>query len=299
MQDNFFIKGKTCLVTGSNSGIGKHTALELAKMGAKIVMGCRNKKRGQEALNDIITKSGNNSVELMILDLSSLKSIRQFKKDFENKYKRLDVLINNAGVHNLSRMETIDGFEINFQINYLGPFLLTNLLLDIIKESSPSRIINVSSRYLKYGTINFDDLQSKNYIVTVRNGSLAYCQSKLALALFTFELAERLKNTHVSVNCLCPGYVRKDNSKNVNKKQSPFYIKIAKKLFIRYKNPDEGAETSIYLASSPEVEGITGKFFENKKISPKYLKYYDKDITKRLWYISEKLTEFKSEKEIK
>lgn len=294
INDKYSIKGKICIVTGSNSGIGKRTALGLAKMGAKVIMACRSKKLGQEALEEIVAKSGNDSVELMILDLASIKSIHQFVKNFKSKYKHLHVLINNAGVHEITRTETLDGFELNFGTNYLGPFLLTNLLLDVIKSSAPSRIINVSSQFCRFAKINFDDLQSKEkFEVTYKTGSIAYCQSKLALALFTFELAEKLKNTGVTVNCLCPGFVNKDPEKQ-KKRHSSIFMKIGYKiitgwLFLKYKTPEEGAETSIYLASSPEVEEITGKFFEDKKISTKYNKHFDKEVGKRLWKVSEEL----------
>jgi NAD(P)-dependent dehydrogenase (short-subunit alcohol dehydrogenase family) len=284
------IKNKICIVTGSNSGIGKQTALGLAKMGAKVILACRSKERGQKVLEEIIAKSGNTSVELMILDLASQESIRQFVSDYKSRYKNLHVLINNAGVHSREKLETADGFEINFGTNYLGPFLLTNLLLDVIKSSAPSRIINVSSQFCRFAPVNFNDLQNKEkFEVTLKTGSIAYCQSKLELALFTFELAKRLKNTDVTVNCLCPGFVKKDPEKQRQNKSNTSAIRLVGRLFIKTKTPEKGAKTSIYLASSPDVEKITGKFFENEKVSDKYNEHFDMETAKRLWAVSEKL----------
>jgi NAD(P)-dependent dehydrogenase (short-subunit alcohol dehydrogenase family) len=289
------VKDKICLVTGSNSGIGKQTALGLAKMGATVILACRNKELGKAALDEIIVKSGNASVKLMVLDLSSQESIRLFVNDFKKNYQNLHVLINNAGVHSLKRTETKDGFESNFGINYLGPFLLTNLLLDVLKDSAPSRIINVSSQFCRFASINFDDLQNKEkFEVTLKTGSIPYCQSKLAVALFTFELAERLKDEGVTVNCLCPGFVKKENNKQTKKKSTNFFILstgkiLAGGLFVKIKTPEEGAGTSIYLASSREVEAITGKFFENKKVTNKYNNHFDMEIAKHLWDVSQNL----------
>ena len=284
------MEGKICLITGSNSGIGKATALGLAKKGATVVMACRNRERGEKALNEIKRKSGNDKILLMIVDLSSQKSIHQFAKNFKKKFSRLHVLINNAGVHLFKREETVDGFEMNFAVNYLAPFLLTNLLLDTIKESTPARIINVSSRYHIYATLDFDDLQSKkSYRFSYRTGADAYCKSKLALTIFTYELAKRLDGIGVTVNCLCPGVVRT----NLIKEKPPLPIRVLSNLFIHQKTSEEGAETSIYLASSPDVEGVTGKFFIDKKEVPRYQKCYDKRVAQHLWKISEKLTGLK------
>lgn len=283
------MEGKICLITGSNSGIGKATAIGLAKMGATIVMACRSKKKGEDALQEIKTKSGNNKIDLMIVDLSSQKSIHNFVKNFKKHYNKLHVLINNAGVHCFKREETIDGFEMNFAVNYLAPFLLTNLLLDVIKASAPARIINISSRYHRYATLEFEDLQSKkSYKFSYKTGAIAYCKSKLALTIFTYELARKLEGTGVTVNCLCPGVVRT----NLIKEKIPLPIKILSHLMVHQKTPEEGAETPIYLASSPDVEGITGKFFVDKKIMPEYQSCYNRRTAQRLWEISEKLTGF-------
>jgi NAD(P)-dependent dehydrogenase (short-subunit alcohol dehydrogenase family) len=197
------MQGKVCMVTGSNSGIGKETALGLAQMGATVVMVCRNRARGEAAQSDIKTKSGNHAVDLLLADLSSQQSIRQLVENFKQHYTQLHVLINNAGVFMLTRRATVDGLEMMFAVNYLAPFLLTNLLLDMLKASAPARIVSVSSGAHEAGYIKMDDLQAERHYRPMR----AYGQSKLALVLFTYELARRLEGTGVTANCLHPGFV--------------------------------------------------------------------------------------------
>lgn len=280
------------MITGPNSGIGKATALGLAKMGAAVVMVCRDRKKAEAALNEIREESGNNSMDLFIVDLSSQASIRKLVKSYLSKYKKVDVLINNAGVYFTKRHITVDGIETTFAVNYLAPFLLTNLLLDTLKSSTPARIINVAGTYHSKGTINFDDLQGeKDY-----DGARAHNQSKLALVLFTYELAKKMEGTGVTVNCLHPGFVA---TNLVEKdKDFPFFSKLLyKSIKPFFKSPEKGAETSIYLASSPEVEGITGKYFVKKKAVKSSKESYDKSIAKRLWQISEELTNLKGSEE--
>src|SRR5437016_4700107 len=196
------MKDKVVLVTGANSGIGRAASLALAKMGATIVMVARNKERGEAARSEIIKESQSNSVDLLLADLSSLESVRQLATEFQRKYSKLHVLINNAGLFNQRRHVTMDGYEDTFTTNYLAPFLLTNLQLDLLKASAPSRIINVSSVGHYNGHINFDDLNlGKEY-----GGWKAYGQSKLALVLFTHELAKKLQGTGVTVNACPPGH---------------------------------------------------------------------------------------------
>jgi NAD(P)-dependent dehydrogenase (short-subunit alcohol dehydrogenase family) len=277
------MQGKICLITGANSGIGKATTLALAEMGATVVMVCRNRAKGEEVQQEIKTKSGNDAIDLLIADLSSQASIHQLADTFKQRYQHLHVLINNAGVYMLQRRETVDGLEMTFAINQLAPFLLTNLLLDVLKASAPARIINVSSDAHFGGAINFDDLQSsKNYSI----GGRVYGQSKLANVLFTYELARRLQGTGVTANCLHPGFV-KTNIAQAD--VSPILRTIAQLIFIAGITPEEGAKTSVYLASSPEVEGVTGKYFtkgipvRSKDIS------YDEPLQKRMWDISASL----------
>jgi len=197
------MQGKICMVTGANSGIGKATALALAQMGATVVMVCRDRARGEEARSEITTKSRNNAVDLLQADLSSQQSIRQLVEHFQQRYTHLHVLINNAGAAFTGRRETVDGLEMTFAVNYLAPFLLTHLLLDMLKASAPARIVNVSSNSHEAGYIQMDDLQEEKHYRSMR----VYGQSKLAVVLFTYELARRLQGTGVTANCLHPGYV--------------------------------------------------------------------------------------------
>jgi NAD(P)-dependent dehydrogenase (short-subunit alcohol dehydrogenase family) len=274
--------GKVCLVTGANSGIGKATAAELAKMGATLVMVCRNREKGESALSEIKKESGNDSIELMIADLSSLQAVRQLADEFRAKYSRLHVIINNAGLFNIRRHLTVDGFEMTFAINYLSPFLLTNLLLDRLKASAPSRIVNVSSVAHYGGHINFDDLNAeKGY-----SGFTAYSQSKLALLLFTRRLATRVQGTGVTVYSLHPGAVA-TNIWSRPAGPAGFITKIPKLFMI---GPKKGAETVIFLASSPNLEGASGEYFEKKKVKKSSTESYDNAVAERLWNVSVRLT---------
>jgi retinol dehydrogenase-14 len=280
--------GKICLVTGASSGIGKATAQGLARMGATVVMVCRDAARGESALSEIKHKTGNNSIDLLVADLSSQKEIHRLADEYCSKYQHLHVLINNAGVYYTKRHVTVDGLEAMFAINYLARFLLTNLLLDIIKSSAPARIINVAGAYHAKGMIDFDDLQGeKNF-----DGQRANHQSKLADVLFTYELVRRLEGTGVTANCLHPGMVAtdlidKDNDFPVFFK---YLYKLSKPLM---KSPAKGAQTSIYLASSPEVEGVTGQYFVNKKIADSSPESHDTQLAQRLWEVSERLAKLR------
>lgn len=273
------MNGKVALVTGANSGIGKETALALARMGANLVMVCRDSGRGQAALNEIKSKSGNATVELMICDLSSQTQIRKLAQEFKQKHDRLDLLINNAGVILTRRRVTEDNIEATFAINHLAYFLLTNLLLDLIKQSAPARIVNVSSTVHKSATIDFNDLQAERSYTGMR----AYGQSKLANVLFTYELARRLEGSNVTVNCLHPGVIATNIFRDVSG-----LVGTAAKIFL--KSPKRGAETSIYVATSPEVEGVTSKYFDDKRAVRSSPESYDEAIAQRLWQVSEQLT---------
>src|SRR5436853_7316143 len=188
------MQGKICMVTGANSGIGKATALALAQMGATVVMVCRDRARGEEARSEITTKSRNTAVDLMQADLSSQQSIRHLVEHFQHHYTHLHVLINNAGAAFTGRRETVDGLEMTFAVDYLAPFLLTNLLLNVLKASAPARIVNVSSSVQESGHLALDDLQAEHHYSNMR----AYGQAKLAVALLTYELARRLASTGVT-----------------------------------------------------------------------------------------------------
>jgi len=274
------MKGKFCMITGANSGIGKATAIGLAKLNATVIMVCRNKDNGEKAREEIINQTGNENVDLLFCDLSSLEQIRNLVDEFKRKYQNLDVLINNAGIMLKKRTLSFDGFEMNFAVHLLAPFLLTNLLLDIIKSSAPSRIINVASAAHKRAKIDFDDLESKNKKYSLFR---VYGISKLAEILFTYELSRRLDGTGVTVNALHPGVV----NTNLGRDQSKFSQGFARAFF---KSPEKGAETSIYLASSPEVEGISGKYFVNKEPRRSAEDSYNEEYAKRLWNISVELT---------
>jgi len=275
------MKEKTVLVTGANSGVGKATALALARMGAHVVMLCKNKERGEAAQKEIISDSGSSNVDLMICDLSEMDSEHAFVNDFLLRYNRLNVLVNNAGGYFDRRIATADGYEYTFAANHLGHFLLTNRLLDLIKHSVPARIINVSSNAHQTGHIRFDDLMAeKRYM-----GWRAYSQVKLANILFTYELDRRLTGTGVTANAVHPGFVNTNFANNTY----PFIRPLVRLAQCFARSPEKGAETSIYLASSHEVEGISGKYFFDKKERRSNRESYDEGVAKRLWDISEDL----------
>jgi len=277
------MQGKVCMVTGANSGIGKATALGLAQMGATIVMVCRNQSKGEQAQNEIKEKSENDAIDLMLADLSSQESIHRLAENVQQHYQQLHVLINNAGVANLSRRETVDGLEMTFAVNYLAPFLLTNLLLDKLKASAPARIVNVSSESHQSGYIKMDVLELEKGYRLMR----AYGQSKLALVLFTYELARRLQGAGVTANCLHPGFVATNIGQNGVGSVGRSIVKL---IFSRLGiSPEEGAKTSIYLVSSPEIEGVTGKYFLKSIPVRSAPISYDETLQRQLWEESAKL----------
>ena len=280
---NTSMQGKVCIVTGANSGIGKATALGLAQMGATVVMVCRNQSKGEQAQNEIKEKSENDAIDLMLADLSSQESIYRLAENVQQHYQQLHVLINNAGVANLSRRETVGGLEMTFAVNYLAPFLLTNLLLDKLKTSAPARIVNVSSGSHQSGYIKMDDLELEKGYRLMR----AYGQSKLALVLFTYELARRLQGAGVTANCLHPGFVATNIGQNGVGSVGRSIVKL---IFSRLGiSPEEGAKTSIYLASSPEIEGVTGKYFIKSIPVRSAPISYDETLQRQLWEVSAKL----------
>jgi retinol dehydrogenase-14 len=273
---------KVCLITGATSGIGKATAMGLANMGASVVMVGRDRSRGEAALVEIKEGSANASVDLMLADLSSQEDIRRLADEFKEAYPRLDVLVNNAGVYRSERVTTADGLEMTFAINHLAHFLLTNLLLDVLKASAPSRIVNVASGEQRNGAIDLDDLQGENGY----KGAKAYSQSKLANVLFTYELARRLEGTGVSANCLHPGVV----GTNLGSGVSGVFGFTVRALTPLMKSPKRGAETSIYLASSPEEEGVSGGYFVKKAEARSSDVSHDERIARQLWRVSADLT---------
>ena len=282
VSDKMTMKDKVVMVTGANSGIGKAASLALAKMGATVVMVARSKERGEAARSEIIRKSQSNAVDLLLADLSSLESVRILASEFQKKYSSLHVLINNAGLFNQRRRVTADGYENTFATNYLAPFLLTNLQLDLLKASAPSRIINVSSVGHYNGHINFDDLNLENDY----GGWRAYGQSKIALVLFTHQLAKKLQGTGVTVNAVHPGTV----ATNIwSRPLGPVgFIMALPKLFMT--SPEKGAETIVYLASSPDAKSLSGEYLEKLKVKKSSDESYNEEIAQRLWDVSAKLT---------
>jgi retinol dehydrogenase-14 len=274
---------KVCLITGATSGIGKATSMGLANMGASVVMVGRDRGRGEAALAEIKEGSANASVDLMLSDLSSQEQVRRLADEFKETYTRLDVLINNAGGFHSKRITTADGLETTFAVNHLAYFLLTNLLLDVLEASAPSRVVNVSSGDHSNGTIDFDDLQGeKGY-----KGAKAYSQSKLANVLFTYELARRLEGTGVTANCLHPGAGVRTNFGSGVSGIFGFTVRALRPLM---KSPEKGAETSIYLASSPEVQGLSGRYFVKKAGARSSDASRDERTARGLWEVSAELT---------
>ena len=277
------MRGKVCAITGANSGIGKETALALARMGATVVLVCRSKARGTAAVEDIKAQTGNDAVSLVVADFSSQHEVREAAAAIQEKCDRLDVLVNNAGVTPWERRETAEnGLELVFAVNHLAPFLLTNLLLDQLKTSAPARIVTVSSGAHRRVSLNFDDLQNEQRYVPFD----VYSQSKLANVYFTHELARRLEGTGVTANCLHPGVV----STALFRHLPPWLglaVKIARPLLL---TPAQGADTVVYLAAAPEVAEVSGRFFERRVAVESSPKSYDPEAARRLWEVSEALT---------
>jgi NAD(P)-dependent dehydrogenase (short-subunit alcohol dehydrogenase family) len=276
-----WIEGKACIITGASSGIGKASAEQLASMGANVVMVCRNPEKGEKAKAEVERKSGSKSVELMHADLASFASVRTFAQEYTQIHDSLHVLLNNAGVARPLRSLTVDGFETTFQVNYLSAFLLTNLFLPILKKSAPSRIINVSSVAHYGGHIDFDDLQMERGYGVMR----AYSQSKLALVLFTHELAKRLEGTGVTANCLHPGAVA-TNIWGEWLGPAAFLGKVTRLFML---SPDKGAKTQVYLAASPEVQGVSGEYFEFHGRKESSAESQDQGLAERLWDTSARM----------
>ena len=277
------MRNRICMVTGATSGMGKATAAALAQMGATVILVARDQSKGEAVRDEIRMQSGNTNVEMMLADLSSQSSIRKLADTFRRNYQHLHVLINNAGGIFFQRETTVDDLEMTFAVNYLASFLLTDLLLDVLKASVPARIINISSNVERIGKIDFDDLQhEKRY-----SGMGAYAQAKLAIMLFTYLLASRLEGTGVTVNAITPGPVATNFGKNGN-----HLMNVLLPVLFRFATPvEKGAQTAIALASDPLFEGITGKVYYRGKELHSSRKSYDAALQKQLWQVSEALTE--------
>lgn len=278
------MKGKTVLITGADGGIGREVTRDLAKKGAAIIMACINANDAMPVCEEIKKESGNNAIEIMQLNLASLNAIRGFAGDFAKKHQQLHVLINNAGVFCAKRGETADGFENTMGINYLGPFLLTHLLLPVLRKTPEARIINVSSNAYFQGKLDLNNFHLKKGY----QGFKAYSTSKLAVVLFTLELADRLKGTGITVNAVHPGHV----ATNIwNMWPGKWYQALLFKIIRRYaRSPEDAAQNSIYLACSDDVKGITGTYFDDRKPKPLSPACQDTALRRDLWLLSQKLT---------
>ncbi|KAM9224545.1 retinol dehydrogenase 13 isoform 2-T2 [Dugong dugon] len=281
------IPGKTVIVTGANTGIGKQTALELAKRGGNIILACRDMEKCEAAAKDIRGQTLNHHVSARYLDLSSLKSVRDFARKIIEEEKRVDILVNNAAVMRCPHWTTEDGFEMQFGVNHLGHFLLTNLLLDKLKASAPSRIINLSSLAHVAGHIDFDDLnwEKKKY-----DTKAAYCQSKLAIVLFTKELSRRLQGTGVTANTLHPGVARTELGRHTGMHTSTFSSFTLGPIFwLLVKSPQLAAQPSTYLAVAEELENVSGKYFSGLKEKAPAPEAEDEEVAQKLWAESARL----------
>jgi NAD(P)-dependent dehydrogenase (short-subunit alcohol dehydrogenase family) len=276
------LAGKTCVVTGATSGIGEETALALARDGARVVIVARSPERGAKALERIRSETGNERVELVLADLASLAEIRRLAQELLSACPQIHVLVNNAGVVNLERRVTVDGFEETFAVNHLAYYALTNLLLDRLLASAPARIVNVASDAHKFGPLDPDDLHSEKSYRAMR----VYGRSKTANILFTVELARRLQDTGVTVNAVHPGPVASRLGKNngllgraVTSLLAPFFL-----------SPERGARTSVHVATAPELADVSGRYFAKCREARTTAAARDPALARRLWDESARLT---------
>jgi NAD(P)-dependent dehydrogenase (short-subunit alcohol dehydrogenase family) len=270
---------KTCLVTGATAGIGEVTARELARQGFRVIVASRDPQRCADTVARIQAETGSRAVEFIAADLSSQRQVRLLAEEVHRLTGRLDVLVNNAGGYFARCLQSVDGFEMTWALNHLGYFLLTSLLLDLLKAAVPARVVNVSSNSHLGGRIDFNSLQGcRRYF-----GYRAYAQSKLANILFTYELALRLEGTGVTANALHPGFVATRFAKN-NGWLYRLGMGAIHRLFAL--SPEAGARTSVYLASSPQVEGVTGEYFVKEKAVRSAPRSYDREVAARLWQVS-------------
>ncbi|XP_020359026.1 dehydrogenase/reductase SDR family member 13 [Oncorhynchus kisutch] len=286
-KSNVKLHGKTVIVTGSNTGIGKMTALDLARRGARVILACRNKQRAEAALADIKRESGSNEVVFMHLDLGSLKSVRTFAETFLKTERRLDLLINNAGIY--MQGSTEDGLGMMFGVNYIGHFLLTNLLLDRLKECGPSRVVNVASLGHNFGKIDFNCLSTHKELGVGESATDVfniYCNSKLCNVVFTHELAKRLKDTNVTCYSLHPGIIETELGRYAN---SAFLMLLKPISMLFFKNSVAGSQTTLHCALQEGLEPLSGCYFSNCTVRNVYPKARDDAVAKKLWEVSESL----------
>jgi retinol dehydrogenase-14 len=277
------MEGKTCLVTGASHGIGFYTARGLAEMGAHVIIVGHDEGRGHEAVQQIEQEVQGGTAEFILADLSTLDGMYHLSDVVQQQHEALDVLVNNVGGFFLTRQETAGGIEMTFALDHLSYFVVTNLLLDLLRRRVPARIVSVASEAHRGARIYFEDLQLERRYTGMR----AYGQAKLANLLFTYELARRLDGSEITANALHPGFVNTDLGE-----QNPIVrpvLDVVHTLFA--KSPEEGAQTSIYLASSPEVKGVSGKYFADKQPIDSSSASYDEEAAERLWRVSEELTQ--------
>jgi NAD(P)-dependent dehydrogenase (short-subunit alcohol dehydrogenase family) len=282
MEDNNSLEGKTCMVTGATSGIGQATALGLARLGARVVVVGRNPEKCTRIVKDIRQQSGNQNVDCLLADLSDQAQIHKLALEFQESYPHLHVLVNNAGGFFLRRQESIDGLEMTFALNHLNYFLLTGLLIKVLKGSAPARIVNVSSESHRKARLDFSDLQMKRNYRPMQ----AYGRSKLANILFTRELARRLEGSGVTANALHPGFV----ATNIGGNNGLLARLVMPLIHLRAISPQKGAETSIYLASSLEIANVSGEYFIRRKSVRAGEAAYDDQAALQLWNASQEMT---------
>ena len=276
------MKNKICLITGVTSGIGQAAALALAQMGATVAIVGRSEERCQSTVAHIQRETNNFHVDYLLADLSAQAQIHQMAEEFKSRYQHLDVLVNNAAAIFFLHQVSADGIEMNFALNHLAYFLLTNLLLDTLKANAPARIVNVASNSHYGQHLDFDNLQLKRGYNPMR----AYGRSKLCNLYFTYELARRLEGTGVTVNAMHPGFVHTNMGAN-----NGWLVRLFLPLVHRNSlTPEQGASTAVYLSSSPDVEGVTGKFFVRKRERASDPVSHDEAAARRLWEVSEEMT---------
>jgi NAD(P)-dependent dehydrogenase (short-subunit alcohol dehydrogenase family) len=272
--------GKQCLVTGGTNGIGLIAARELAKQGANVVIVGRNPQKTEQTVESLRKESGSSNITHLIGDMSSLADVRRVAREYAASHSRLDVLLNNAGAFFGQRMVTKDGYEMTFALNHLGYYLLTRELLDLLKRSAPARVVNVSSEAQRMARLNFDDLMEEKKF----SGQRAYNNSKLANVMFTLELSRKLQGTGVTTNCVHPGIVATNFGKENPTGFMKFLLAVAGPFML---TPEQGADTLIWLSSSPEVDGVTGKYFAKRKEIKPNRQALDAAACTRLWEMSE------------
>jgi NAD(P)-dependent dehydrogenase (short-subunit alcohol dehydrogenase family) len=276
------MKGKICMVTGATAGIGRATAQILAQQGATVIVVGRDAQKAARTVAQVQGETGNSDVQWLLADLSAQAQVRRLAREFIARHPRLDVLINNAGAFFFRRQLSADGIEMTWAVNHLSAFLLTHLLLDTLQASAPARVVNVASTSHRGARIDLEDLEGERK----HRGMRAYGQSKLAMVLFTYELARRLKGTGVTVNALHPGFV----ATNIGQNNGRLFKLISPLLRLIARSPEEGAQTSVYLATSPEVAGVTGKYFVDNRAVPSDPISYDEALAQQLWETSATMT---------